>query len=558
MSTKLPVAIFLIIAILFLIPLVFMLYGSIVPTFKSTAYTFRFITQALRSSNTPTLLVNTLEYGGGGAALGVTLGTIYAWFMERTDVPAKKFLRLLPILPLTLPLLVKGFAWIFLFSPNVGLINIWLEQYLGFTNPVFNIFSIWGMIFAWGVGGIPLAYLMIEAAFKSIDPSMEEASRAAGGGIFRTLFRVTLPLISPAIITAFLLLFIVGVENFDYPFILGERGGIFTFATEVYNLVEIFHNISLAAAYSIIFLIITLVLISFYLYSIRKSFRFITVTGKATQPTMFRLYKWRWLGLAICLVMMLFAFLLPMGMIVSMSLVSFYTIAPGINPFAHLTLINYVKAFQLPAFQLAVINSFELSFATAILTTLLGTVMAYALVKGKTRGKVILEYLGSLPLAFPGVVYAIGLIWTFLTIPLFSFLYATNWIMLLALIIIWLPYSIRFVSTSLVQVSNELEEAASITGSGWLRTFPRITMPLLKGGIVNSFIYVMVNSFRELGAVVLLSNASSILLIVLILNLFEQSAASLPVVAALSTMMTIMLAATIIVTRVVTRSKLQI
>ncbi len=558
MATKLPLAIFLIIAILFLIPLLFMLYGSIVPTFKSTEYTLGFIESAFTNSRTPSLLINTLEYGGGGAALGVVLGTMYAWFMERTDVPGKKFLRLLPILPLTLPLLVKGFAWIFLFSPNVGLVNIWLEQYLGFQSPPFNIFTIWGMIYAWGVGGIPLAYLMIEAAFKSIDPSLEEASRAAGAGTFRTLFRVTLPLVAPAILTAFLLLFIVGVENFDYPFILGERGGIFTFATEVYNLVEIFHNISLAAAYSIIFLIITLILISFYLYSIRRSFRFITVTGKATHPTIFRLYKWKWIGLAICLATMVFAFILPFGMIVAMSLVSFYTVAPGVNPFAHLTLVNYFKAFQVPAFQLAVFNSFELSFATAILTTLLGTIMAYALVKGKTRGKRILEYLGSLPLAFPGVVYAIGLIWTFLTIPLFSFLYATNWIMLLALIIIWLPYSIRFVSTSLVQISEELEEAASITGSTWLRTFPRITMPLLKGGIVNSFIYVMVNSFRELGAVVLLSNASSILLIVLILNLFEQTASALPVVAALSTLMTFMLAATIIVTRMVTRSKLRI
>src|SRR5579875_2312209 len=237
-------AIFLAISVFFLIPLLFMLYGSFVPSFKSTAYTLNYIIQAFTSKTTPTLLMNTLAYGAGGAALGVTLGTIYAWFMERTDVPGKRFLRLLPILPLTLPLLVKGFAWIFLFSPNVGLVNIWLEQYLGFQSPPFNIFTIWGMIYAWGVGGIPLAYLMIEAAVKSIDPSLEEASRAAGAGTFRTLFRVTLPLVAPAILTAFLLLFIVGVENFDYPFILGERGGIFTFATEVYNLVEIFHNIS--------------------------------------------------------------------------------------------------------------------------------------------------------------------------------------------------------------------------------------------------------------------------------------------------------------------------
>ena len=163
--------------------------------------------------------------------------------------------------------------------------------------------------------------------------------------------------------------------------------------------------------------------------------------------------------------------------------------------------------------------------------------------------------MASLPLAFPGVVYAIGLIWTFLTIPGLGYVYGTNWILLFSLMIIWLPYAIRIVSTSLIQIADEMEEASSVLGGGWLRTFTRVTMPLLRGGIVNSFIYVTVDSFRELGAVVLLSNASSILLIVLILNIYEQTASALPVVAALSTLMTLMLAATIIVTRVLTRSR---
>lgn len=529
-----------------------MVYGSFVPVFKSTHFTLKYVIEALTAKNTLTLLSNTLEYGAGGAALGVALATLYAWFMERTDVPGKRFLKLLPILPLTLPLLVKGFAWIFLFSPTIGLVNLTLEKYLGLASAPFNIFSMAGMIFAWGVGGVPLAYLMIEPAFRSIDPSLEEASRAGGAGALRTLSRVTLPIITPAIASAFLLLFIAGVENFDYPFILGERGGIFTFATQVYNEVDIFHNTSLASAYSIIFLIITLILISFYLLSIRRSFRFIVVTGKATQPTVFRLGKRRWLGLAICLTILVFAFILPAGMIVLMSLVPFYTVGGATSPFAHLTLENYVKAIHVPSFQLAVVNSFELSLAAAILTTLVATVMSYTLVKSKTHGKKILEYLASLPLAFPGIVYAIGLIWTFLTVPGLGYIYGTNWILLFSLMIIWLPYSIRIVSTSLMQIADEMEEASNVLGAGWIRTFGRVTIPLLRGGIVNSFIYVMVDSFRELGAIVLLSNASSILLIVLILNIFEQTASALPVVSALSTIMTLMLAGTIIVTRLVT------
>ncbi|MGI0079564.1 MAG: ABC transporter permease subunit, partial [Nitrososphaerales archaeon] len=161
------------------------------PQFKSVEYSAKYIIQTFTATNTPSLVINTLEYGGGGAALGLVLGTIFAWFMERTDIPAKKFLRLLPVLPLTLPLVVKGFAWISLFSPYIGLVNVFLESTFHLTRPPLNIYSMAGMIFAFGVGGIPIAYLLMEGAFHAIDPSLEEASRASGAGTFRTLFKVT-------------------------------------------------------------------------------------------------------------------------------------------------------------------------------------------------------------------------------------------------------------------------------------------------------------------------------------------------------------------------------
>lgn len=555
MATKLPLAIFLAISLFFVLPLAFMLYGSFVPRFNSTELTLQFVVQAFTANSTFGLVINTLEYGGGGAALGLVLGTIFAWFMERTDVPAKKFLRLLPVLPLTLPLIVKGFAWISLFSPQIGLVNSFLEKTFGLTKPPFNIYSMAGMIFAFGVGGIPIAYLLMEAAFHAIDPSLEEASRASGAGTMRTLFRVTLPMISPQLLTAFLLLFIIGVENFDYPFLFGEQNNIYTLATQTYNEVNLFHSYSLASAYSIIFMIMTFVMISFYLWSVRRAFRFVVVTGKAAQQTIFRLGKWRWGGLAICLGMMFFSFILPMLMIVLISFVPFYTVGGAQGPFAVMNLNNYSQMFNLPEFAQSIWNSFEVSFVAAVVATVLATVMSYVLVKGKMRFKKILEYISATPLAFPGIVYAIGLIWTFVSIPFLSGLYGSIYVMEWALIIIWLPYSIRFISSSLVQISDELEEAASVTGSGWLRTFPRITIPLLKSGIVNSFIYVFTDSFRELGAVILLSSGNSILMITYIINLYEEHAGALPVVCAMSVLMTLILAASIMISQAVSRGR---
>jgi iron(III) transport system permease protein len=560
LASKIPLIVFLIVSILFILPLGIMVYGSLIPSFAVAdrlKLTTQFIVSAFTSKDTVPLLWNTLLYGAGGSLLAITLGGAFAWFMERTDIPGKKFLSYMPILSLTLPLAVKGFAWIFLFHPRIGLANLGLESVFNLSGPPLNIYSIWGMVFAWGTGGIPLSYLLIQTALRSMDPTLEEASRAAGNGIITTLRKITIPVIAPAILSAYLLLTIMGTENFDYPFLLGTPAGIDTLATKMYNLVNTRLQISTASAYGIIYIFITFILMGIYIWSVRKSFRFVVVTGKAARPSLFKLGGWRWPACLLCVAVLALSFGLQMGMVVLVSLVPYYTVGGGYNPFSVLTLDNYAKAIQIPQFWLSVVNSFELSIAAAVIATLLGSVMTYAMVKGKTRGKRVLEFMSTLPLAFPGILYAIGLIWTAFLIPGLVFIYGTPWIMLLALVVVWLPFSIRYISANLVQISDELEEASAVSGSRWSRTFLRVTIPLLKGGMVNSFIYVFVNSFRELGAVVILSNASTIVMIVLLLNLFEQQAGAYPVVAAMSVIMVLMLTATIVLTRIITRTSVR-
>jgi iron(III) transport system permease protein len=560
LASKIPLIVFLIVSILFILPLGIMVYGSLIPSFAVAdrlKLTTQFVVSAFTSKDTVPLLWNTLLYGAGGSLLAITLGGAFAWFMERTDIPGKKFLSYMPILSLTLPLAVKGFAWIFLFHPRIGLANLGLESVFNLSGPPLNIYSIWGMVFAWGTGGIPLSYLLIQTALRSMDPTLEEASRAAGNGIITTLRKITIPVIAPAILSAYLLLTIMGTENFDYPFLLGTPAGIDTLATKMYNLVNTRLQISTASAYGIIYIFITFILMGIYIWSVRKSFRFVVVTGKAARPSLFKLGGWRWPACLLCVAVLALSFGLQMGMVVLVSLVPYYTVGGGYNPFSVLTLDNYAKAIQIPQFWLSVVNSFELSIAAAVIATLLGSVMTYAMVKGKTRGKRVLEFMSTLPLAFPGILYAIGLIWTAFLIPGLVFIYGTPWIMLLALVVVWLPFSIRYISANLVQISDELEEASAVSGSRWSRTFLRVTIPLLKGGMVNSFIYVFVNSFRELGAVVILSNASTIVMIVLLLNLFEQQAGAYPVVAAMSVIMVLMLTATIVLTRIITRTSVR-
>ncbi len=499
------------------------------------------------------LILNTVEFALGGSCIAIVLGLAYAWIIVRTNVPFKGFLRLLPVFPMTLPLLVKSFAWVSLFTPRVGLINVGFQRLFGF-NPGFNIFSMPGMIFAEAVGGVPLMFLLMEPAVSSLNPAQEESSRVCGAGSVRTFFSVTLPILRPVIFTALFLGIIFGIENFEYPLILGTPAHISTLATYVYDLVEVTQNYSLASAYGLVYLLVSVVLLSFYVYSSGKSFRYFTVTGTPVARSISSFGKWRWGLFVICMTIVGFAFLLPFVTILLMSLVPFFT-ATVANPFATLTLSNYYAAVSLPLFGNAVINSFEISLATAALATSIGALISYAVVKGGYRGRSVINYISALPLSFPPVVYSIGLIWMFLSTPFLNQVYGTNWVLLIGLTVVLLPYPIRFISSSLMNISDDLEESAAVCGSSWIGRFRRIIVPVTRLGLTNSFLYVVLNAFRELGAVALLSTSSSAMITVLILNLYESTAATFNIVAALSVIEVGFLALIIVAVSIVTRKR---
>jgi iron(III) transport system permease protein len=547
----------LVFSVFFIIPLFFMLYGSFVPTFTSTHYTLTYIIQAFTASRSVSVLFNTFEYGFGASFLSIGLATPYAWLVARTDVPGKRLFRTGGISRITIPLLGEAFAWIFLFSPTIGLINVGFDRLFGVTFTLFNIYSIWGLILAWGIGGIPFAFLALEPAFESVESSMEESSRVAGAGSIRTFATVTLRLVIPALLSVFLLVALGGLENFDYPLIIGSQAHIVTLATQVYNLVGL-NEYPLAAAYGIYFLLVTVVILAVYLWVTRRSYRFAVVKGNVSRHTLVKLGRWKWVSFAFLSFVFFISLVLPVVTLVLVSLVRNYTVSGGANPFATLTLQNYIDALSLPVFQQATINSIVLSVLSGFFATILGAMMSYVLIKGRERGKNVLYFISHLPLAFPGVVYSVALIWTFLILPFFNtYIYGTIWVMLIGLIIIWLPYSIRIISPILIQISDELEESAAVMGSSWTGSFRRVTLPLLRSSLLNSFIYVMLDSFRELGAIVLLYNASSILLIIAVLNLYNEGGAPLSVVSALLTVMIAISAVFLVISRVLGRSNFE-
>ncbi|MEM4303199.1 MAG: ABC transporter permease subunit, partial [Candidatus Caldarchaeum sp.] len=405
---------------------VFLLFLILPVVFLVSSTSFGGLFKELTTPHIMQAIINTYIYGGGGAIVAILLGGIYAWFVNRTDMPAKYFFHILTLLPLTVPIVIKAISWVFLLSPRIGLINLWYQQAFNSSEPVFNIYSMPGLIFALGVGGVPLAYLTMSSAFNSIDSSFEEASLVSGAGKLRTTLAITVGVARPAILSAFLLLFLIGIMNFDYPFILGTPARIETLATLVYSYVKerVPPSYSAAINISIVYLMMTIALMSVYIWSTRQLFRFATVTGRMRTQTVLNLGKWRYLGVAVCGAIIGFSFLLPFLIVLLVSLMPYYTVKADM--FAALTLDNYMKLFQQNLFWTSLQNSFIMSVSTGLLATLMAVMVSYVILRSKSRWTKVLEYLSVLPLSYPGVVYSLALLWMFLTVPFFStYLYGT-------------------------------------------------------------------------------------------------------------------------------------
>jgi len=486
------------------------------------------------------ILYSTFMFASGGAALATLFALVYAWLVVRTDVPAKSLLETLPTTFLIVPFIVKSLMWIILLSPSIGVINKMLSPLLnGF---VFNIYSMEGLIFAYGMGGFPFALLSIMPVLKSMDTSLEESARILGLGLLKTFFRITLPIIFPSVFTTFLLLTLIGLGNFDYPYILGgER--IKTLATEIYYWTNqiVPPRYDIAVTYSLIYIITTFTGVSIYIWYTRKTFKFVVVTGKVSQKTVHILGKWRIFAFVSCLGMLTISFILPFIFLILTSFITFGALAEGLR--LDFTLENYQKLLKLPLMDKSFINSISVAIITALLCTTSAIFMAYTSLKGKIRGSIFNEYLNNFPLTFPGIVYGFGLFWLILNIPFLSqSLYGTLWVIIISLIVIRLPYSIRFISNNLLQIGDELEEAARVSGASWFKSFTSVLMPLVKGGMISSFTYIFIESIKEIGALILLVSPNTIMFTVYLLQLYSQHAAAINVVAAGSVLLVLVVA----------------
>ena len=511
-------------------PLSIMVYGTFksAPPGEPSPLSFDNYTKMFASDWFWEALGHTLWISVGGTLLGVFLGVSMAWIVTRTDTPWISKLEIPMIVPFFLSPFIGALAWTGLASADYGLINGWLEAIIGFRP--FEIFSPWGMIWVMGLYYSPYAFLIVSGNLRNMDPTLEEAALSSGANKFQTMMRITLPLMAPGIMASAILIFVAAAEQFGIPSVLGLNQRWFVLTTRIFYLLQEYpQDYSMAATVAMVMLFFTGGMV-FFRNRIIKQREFVTVGGKSFRPHVIPLGKWRYLTLSYLLGYIMLAVVLPFGTFIAISFFRFWSIHPKLK---YLTLENWQYIlFEYPSTWVAIKNSLFLSIVGAALAVLISAVIAWVVVRTKAFGKDILDAVATLPVAVPGLILGVAYMWAWIKSPIP--IYGTIWILMVAYVSRFIPYSLRSVESTLRQIDKGLEESANISGASWIRTFWSVSLPLLKPGLVAGFILLFVTFVRELSCSILLYSSGSEVLSVTMFDLWHDG--MFPNLAAIGTM----------------------
>ena len=500
------------VTVLVVLPIGSLLIGSV---WSEGGLTFALFERALSARLYLQALINSLVLGAWTSLFSVIIGVPLAWTVSRTNVPGKRMIQITASLSYLSPPFLTAIAFVYLFSPNSGLINMFMRDVVGLTWLTFNIFSMTGLVVVTVIHTFPFVFLLASSALQSVDASYEEAAQILGAGKFRTALTITAPLVAPAILSGTLLAFVNAIALFGSQAIIGLPARIFTLPTRLYSLFSYPPQYGLASALSLIFVAITL--LALYLQRAFLAKRsYVTLAGKGSRPQLIDLGSARWGVFGFCAIVLIVAIVLPYLTLIAVSLSKSW----GLDFWHGLTLANYrFILFDYDVTQRAISNSLILATAAALLAVLLGAIVAWIDLRTRMPGRKLLDYAALVPLGLPGIVMAVALIQFWLKMPL-AF-YGTLTILLLAYVGRYIPLGVRAANTALQQIDPSLEESAAILGAGWGRTMKEITLPLIRPGLFAGWLLVFVPTIQELSASILLFSSHSITLAVAVYNLYE-------------------------------------
>lgn len=480
----------------------------------------------------PKVILNTLWVACLATVMAVLFGFIQAWILTRTAIPGRARLERLMQLPYYMTPLIGALSWGVLLGPKTGLLNqVWRS--VGFSSDFFNIYTPWGIAWVMALFEGTVAFVMISASMKSMDPSLEESSRVLGASKLRTALKITLPMVAPGVLSATIFVFAEMLGSFAAAFVLGIPGRFFVVTTAIWEATLSFPpdygraaamGLSLSGA-----MVITLGAAKF----IMRKGSYATISGKAFRPRPMEIGAIRWLLMAISWGYIIVAVILPL---MALTLTSFERFATVIVSQMQFTFANYETAMAMGSLAPAFANSLTLGTIVATLGVPTIGVLAWIIYRSRMPGRGAMEFLIMVPQAVPRLVFGLGLLWAWINIPIP--IYGTLWLLGIAYFTVFMPLGLRTIAGVVMQVDKSLEECARVCGAAWTYQMRTITLPLLRPGLVAAWLLIFIASVRELGVSVFLMGPNSKVVAPAIVNSWLSSSSELS--AAMALMQTVM------------------
>jgi iron(III) transport system permease protein len=530
------------------LPILFLLIGSFntAPPGQASVYGLANWVRAFSDPQTLSALWMSFLFSIVRLVPSLIFSVTVAWLIARTDMPGGNTIEFLCWLAFFVPDFPLTLAWILLLDPHFGFLNDIVAMLPFGGGPWFDPYSFWGIVWVHlGTGTVWFNVMLLTPVFRRLSATFEEAARVAGANTFRTLLRITLPVLSPMILAIAVLSFIRGLESFNIELLLGTPAGIFVYGTRIYDYL---HQeppaFGEATALGSVFLLVLAVLAVVYRGYFQNRRKFAVVTGQGYSTLRVKLGKWRFLALGGIALWFCVMMLLPLTFLVIGSFMRRYGFF-GINqPF---TVAHWQSMFGDPLFLGSLENSLIIAATTALLTVLIYSAVGYLLASRRLMAPATLEFLCWLPWVIPGVLLSLGLLWVFLATPLRGFLYGTVWGIAIALAIHDSPVSTQAFKAAFLQLGQDLEEAARVTGASWRYTYRRILLPLVAPVAVTVGMLNFGNALTSISTPVLLYSSESRPLSILLLE--YSFTGELERGAALGLMITVIICAMMLIGR---------
>jgi len=533
-------------AILVLYPVFFLLQAALDvgdPQVRPpTAYGFDNFSGILQY---PQILLNTLTVSLAATVMALVFGFVMAWILTRTNVPGRHLFEQLMAVPYYLTPLLGALAWSLLGSPESGFINqVW--RALGGTGHLIDINTPYGIAWVMALFEGSVAFVMIAAVMKSMDPSLEEASQVMGASRLRTMLRVTLPLVVPGVLGAAIFVFAEMLGSFAAALVLGLPNRYYVITTAIYQLVQQYPpKIQVAAAMGVSLFAVMFFMLFLYRRIVMAG-SYVTITGKAFRPRVADVGSLRYALLGVCLVYLLAAVGLPLATLLFASLQKLAVAFPAAGNW---TLENFRVAVTMNAVRSALANSLLLGFGTATIGVVLMGLLAWLIYRSRLPASGLIEYLVMFPQAVPRLVFAFGLMWAWVVFPVP--IYGTIWLLLLAYLTVFMPLGVRTIAGVMLQIDKSLEECAQMCGASWAFRVRTVTIPLLMPGLIAAWLLLFIASIRELGASILLMGPHSKVITPAIVESWFGTSTELT--AAMALIQTLVVACAMVVLVAVTR-----